>query len=74
MRKTGRAWLLAVVCFTPFTPDPLDLIAVSAIKNFTAAQASGANEGIAVSVCSTRVCREGVARSLPARLHSRRIA
>lgn len=51
MRKNARTWLLAVVCFTPVTPDPLDSIAVStdAAKDFTAAQAWGSNQGIAMS-------------------------
>lgn len=65
-------WLLVVVCFTAFTPDPLDLIAVDADATmmFTAPQASGLNRGIAMPDVP---CYKGVARGLPARLYSQRI-
>lgn len=41
-------WLLAVFCFTHFTPDSFDLVAVNtdATKKFAAAQASGLNHEI----------------------------
>lgn len=44
-------WLLTVFCFTHFTPDLLNLIAVSTdpTNNFAAGQASGLNHGITMS-------------------------